>query len=173
MSRFDKYDPYSGGFRAKLESAISSSDVGKVFGVSLNGSGRVVLGGALDVVRGVICATQEMAARDTIDVMTDGEITDFLLSGGSGATAGATVYSAVADGATSHTATGRSIGFCVESTRLIVRVPVVSTSAQLAALKLDDLADVDATTGVADGNVLKYVAAAAATAKWQAGTDAT
>jgi hypothetical protein len=119
--RYDKYDPVSGGFRAKLNAALVSADVGKVQGVSVNTSGKVVIGGAAaaDIV-GVICAVRAMAANDVIDVMTSGEITDATYSGGGATAAGDRVYAAT-DGSTSTTNTGKLVGRVIEIGRIVVR----------------------------------------------------
>lgn len=122
MSRFDKYDPYDGGFRARLNAALTSSDVGKIRAVSVNTSGRVVIGGAgLIDIRGLICPTEPMPAGAAIDVMTDGEITDATETAGTAFTGGALVYAHI-DGTVDDTATsGKAMGFTVETTRVIVR----------------------------------------------------
>ena len=122
MSRYDKYDPYDGGFGAKLNAAILATDVGKVRAVSINASGRVVIGGAaLTDLRGVICPTEAMAAGAAIDVMTDGEISDATTTAGAALTAGGLVYAHI-DGSVDATATsGKAMGWCVEATRVIVR----------------------------------------------------
>jgi uncharacterized protein DUF2190 len=122
LSRYDKYDPYDGGFRARLNAALTSSNVGKIYAVSINTSGRVVIGGTgLIDIRGVICPTEPMAAGAAIDVMTDGEITDATETAGTAFTAGALVY-AHADGTVDDTATsGKAMGFTVELDRVIVR----------------------------------------------------
>lgn len=129
MSRFDKYNPVNGGFRAPLNAAISSSDIGKVQAVSLNGSGRVVIGGAAAALVGVICPVRAHAAGEIIDVMTSGEITDFTLTGGGAAAAG-TVYYSDASGVTVTTAPAAGtnsfrIGHTVELDRLVVRAAMV------------------------------------------------
>lgn len=129
MSRFDKYDPYNGGFRAPLNAAIALADVGKVQAVSLNGSGRVVIGGTALALKGVICPVRAMSAGEVIDVMTSGEITDFTLTGGGAAAAGTTYYSD-ASGVTVTTAPGAGsnsflIGHTVELDRLVVRTAAV------------------------------------------------
>lgn len=118
MARFDKYDPFSGGFRAPLEAAVGEASVGVPLGVSLNASGRVVVGGAAatDIV-GVICPVRPMSAGEPIDVMTAGEIVEV-----SGLTAGSRVYAAT-DGTVSTNATGtKLIGRAVEASRVVVRV---------------------------------------------------
>lgn len=122
MSRYDKYDPYDGGFRARLNAALTSSDIGKIRAVSINTSGRVVIGGAgLIDIRGLICPTEAMAAGAAIDVMTDGEIADATETAGTAFTAGALVYAHI-DGTVDDTAaSGKAMGFTVEATRVIVR----------------------------------------------------
>lgn len=129
MSRFDKYDPFDGGFRAKLNAAILAANAGKIYAVSINTSGRVVIGGAgLIDIRGVICATEAMAAGAAIDVMTDGEIGDATETAATAFTGGVLVY-AHADGTVDDTAaSGKAIGFTVELNRLIVRVPTTQAA---------------------------------------------
>lgn len=123
MSRFDKYDPYDGGFRARLNVAIAAVDAGKIFVVTINTSGRVVrtgIGAAADI-RGLICPTEAMPAGAAIDVMTDGEIGDATLTAGTAFTGGAIVYGHL-DGTVDMVATaGKAVGFTVEVNRLIVR----------------------------------------------------
>lgn len=128
MSRFDKYDPVSGGFRAKLNAAIVASttpatnQVGKAYGVSLNASGRVVVGGtAITDIVGVICPVRAMDAGEPIDVMTAGEIVEFTQTSGTAWAAGDRVYAATT-GDLSTTNTGRLLGRVVEATRGVIRV---------------------------------------------------
>jgi hypothetical protein len=129
VSRFDKYDPFDGGFRARLLVAIPAADAGKIRAVSINTSGRVVIGGTgLIDIRGLICATEAMPAGAAIDVMTDGEIGDATETAATAFTAGALVY-AHADGSVDDTATsGKAVGFTVELNRLIVRVPTTQAA---------------------------------------------
>jgi hypothetical protein len=129
MSRFDKYDPFDGGFRARLNAAIASANAGKIYAVSINTSGRVVIGGTgLIDIRGLICATEAMAAGDAIDVMTDGEIGDATTTAAAAFTAGALVY-CHADGTVDAVSTsGKAVGFTVELDRLIVRVPTTQAA---------------------------------------------
>jgi hypothetical protein len=122
VARFDKYDGMTGGYRAPLDFDISSDDVGEIFAVGLNASGRVVLGAGNTGITAVICATQPMAAGDIIDNMTAGEIVEC-----AGLTAGTTYFGVNADGtvATAAPATGVNatrVGQTVEATRLVVRV---------------------------------------------------
>ncbi len=129
MSRYDKYDPYDGGFRARLNAAIAASDAGKIRAVSINTSGRVVIGGAgLVDLRGFICPTEAMPAGAAIDVMTDGEIADATETAGTAFTAGALVYGH-ADGTVDDTATsGKAMGFTVEANRVIARCSTALTA---------------------------------------------
>lgn len=122
MSRFDKYDPFDGGFRARLAAAIPAADAGKLRAVSLNASGRVAIGGAaVTDLKGLICPTEAMPAGAAIDVMTDGEIGDATTTGGVAFAAAATAYGH-ADGTVDAVATaGKAMAFTVEPSRLIVR----------------------------------------------------
>jgi hypothetical protein len=122
LSRYDKYDPFDGGFRAKLNAAIVASDAGKIRAVSINGSGRVVIGGgATTDIKGLICPTEAMPAGAAIDVMTDGEIGDVTTTGGVAIAAGATLY-AHTDGTVDAVSTsGKAVGFTVEATRAVIR----------------------------------------------------
>lgn len=131
MSRIDKYEAMGGGFRAPLNAALIASDVGKVQAVSMNGSGRVVIGGAAAAIgiKGVICPFKILAAGDPIDVMTDGEIVEFIDSAGATVAAGVDVFAAFASGAVTVTSTSapQYVGHTVEGgspgqTRLIVRI---------------------------------------------------
>lgn len=128
MSRFDKYDPYDGGFRAKLNAAILAANAGKIYAVSINSSGKVVIGGTgLVDIRGLICATEAMPAGAAIDVMTDGEIAEAMTTGGVALTAG--LQYCHTDGTVDSVSTsGKAIGFTVELNRLIVRVPTTQAA---------------------------------------------
>lgn len=124
MSRYDKYNPISGGFRAPLNAAIAAVDVGKMYAVALNSSGRVIrtgIGAAADIC-GVICAVRPMAVGEPVDVMTSGEIVEATFTAGTAFTAGVPVYGHV-DGTLDATATaGKIVGRTVELDRLVVRV---------------------------------------------------
>jgi hypothetical protein len=128
MSRFDKYGPFVGGFRAPLNAATvagadaSGGDRGRVIPVGLNASGRVVKNPGINAIKGVICPVRDMAAGEMIDVMTDGEIADFTLPGGGAAAAGTSYFGTGTTSAVSTTATGTPLGWTVEATRLVVRV---------------------------------------------------
>lgn len=126
MSRIDKYGPYTGGFRAKLNAAIPASNAGKMYAVSINTSGRVVIGGAATTdLKGVICATEAMDLGKPIDVMTSGEIANATTTAGAAFTAGANIYGHT-DGTIDAVATaGKALGFTVELDRVIVRTQSV------------------------------------------------
>lgn len=140
MSRYDKIPQGNGTFRAPILANFAytasnpdyaHADLNKMFAVSLDAVGRVVIGTPtqadpnLGGLIGVLCLDEPKAAGDIVDVMTSGEIVEFTLSNGAAAAAG-TTYVSNADGSYSGTtdpgaANGR-IGTTVEATRLIVRV---------------------------------------------------
>jgi hypothetical protein len=134
ISRYDKYDPISGGFRAPLAAnfAYTSSkpdwahtNLNRVIGVGLNASGQVVIGAGNSGIVGVMILGEPAAAGDVVDVMTNGEIVEFLAGNGTAAVAG-TVYTTVTTDGTYGTvaadATHIKIGWTVEATRLVVRL---------------------------------------------------
>ncbi len=126
MARFDKYDPVSGGFRARLGFAPSAGEVGDVIAVNIDGAGLVQKGTAT-ACDGVICLSSLLGINDPVDVMTDGEIVDVGAGNGvTGFATGAKAYAGAA-GAVNVTApvagaVGVKIGKFVEAWRLIVRV---------------------------------------------------
>lgn len=124
MSRYDKYDPVSGGSRVPLNAAIAASEIGKIKGVSINGSGRAVIGGtAATDIQGLICPVRAMAAGEIIDVMRSGEISDATETAGTAFAAGARVYVHL-DGSVDDTATaGKLVGHTIEASRLVVALP--------------------------------------------------
>lgn len=115
MARFDKYDPISGGFRARLAANWAAEDVGVVVSVGLDANGHVVKGAGNSGVKGVVALGLARPAGHTIDVMTDGEIVDC-----EGLTAGTSYY--MNDDGTVDNATGVYLGHTVEADRLVVRV---------------------------------------------------
>lgn len=139
MSRYDKYDPISGGFRAPLAANFgyttgkpdfAHADLNKVWCVSLNATGQVVLATPLASTTGIVglmILTEPKAAGEIADIMTQGEILEFTLQNGSAAVAGTAYFSAAAGdgsyaaGLTPGATIGR-IGHTVEATRLVVRV---------------------------------------------------
>lgn len=137
MARYDKYDPISGGFRARLAADFTTvANFGKVYAVSLNASGLVTVGIAMPAsigCVGVMVLTEARFANDVVDIMTNGEIVDlssatpfdnFNNAGVAGAAvAGKKYFGRTADGLIDDVATANyAIGYTVESTRLVVRV---------------------------------------------------
>lgn len=122
MARIDKYNPVSGGFRAKLGFAPVAADLGKVIPVDINSSGRVVKAAANSAAaRAVICMPSLLSEGDPVDCMTDGEIVDVTTADVTGAVAGAAIKAAAA-GTVGAAGTGVNIGHMVEAWRLVVRV---------------------------------------------------
>lgn len=116
MARYDKYEPFSGGFRAPLAADTGAGAEFTPIGVGLDSSGRVVAGAGTTGIMGVYIPHKLRKSGDIVDVMTDGEIVEL-----TGLTAGTTYYAATADGVISTTATGKKLGSTVESTRMVVR----------------------------------------------------
>jgi hypothetical protein len=121
MAHYDKYDPYDGGFRARLAAAWAAAD-GIPVGVGLDVNGRVVPGAGNTGIKGiVILIKNHKNAGDTIDVMTDGQIVELT---GTPAVAGSNVYADNVTGALGVTGgAGKTyVGHTVEADRLEVRV---------------------------------------------------
>lgn len=117
MARYDKYDPISGGFRAPLAAQLTGQAAPRV--VSLDVNGRVVVGAGNTGVKGVLCLPVTKPAGTVVDVMTDGEITDFA------GVAGTNYRGVEATGVVEAGAAGVDqiyVGHTVEATRLVVRV---------------------------------------------------
>lgn len=144
MSRYDKYNPVSGGFRAKLNAAWNatsgpgpSTDLNRVLVVGVNGSGRVIKAAAAIDCVGVMVLTGPKLAGDAVDVMTAGEIVevdgaDF--QGGAAPAAGAKVYydataSRLTTTAPADATVGFYVGHMVEATRLVVRCQKIGDAA--------------------------------------------
>lgn len=121
MSRYDKYEPKGGGFRAPLAANMTAAQVDVTLGVGLDVNGRVVIGGGGNTgFVGVVSIPRQLNAGDIVDVMTHGEIVEAALAAG-------TTYYLAADGtlATAAPAAGVNavrVGRTVEADRLIVRV---------------------------------------------------
>lgn len=145
MSRYDKYDNISGGFRAPLDDD-QDKITGNPIGYGLDVDGHAVPGAGVTGVLGVVCATRNMVAGDIIDIMTAGEVVEF--EGDPG-----TVYYADAtDGELSDTPSDFPVGYTVESTRLIVRMGAASAGAVETALGLDVPQPNIAAIATADGS---------------------
>lgn len=127
MPRYDKYEPYGGGFRAPLAAAVLDANKFVAYGVGLDTQGRVVLGAGNTGIVGVMIAHEAKVAGDYVDVMCDGEITDATgLTAGTKLTANTTT-GAITNGATSTTQV--PVGFTIEATRIHVAVAVSATPA--------------------------------------------
>lgn len=127
MARYDKYDPYSGGFRAPLAAAITAANGFVMYAVGLDTQGRVVLGAGNCGIVGVLVAHGARAVGEIVDVMTSGEIVEATgLTAGTKIT-GSTTTGAVSTGATSTTAV--PVGHTVEATRVVVRTASSATPA--------------------------------------------
>jgi len=132
VARYDKYEPYAGGFRAPLAADWLIGDINTVIGVGLNGSGAVVKGAGTTGVKGVLVLTKARKAREIVDVMTTGEIVDFHLKGSpqvaNTVAPGTNYYAADAGGAVGAVqVAGAYVGHTVEAdatkgARLVVRV---------------------------------------------------
>lgn len=130
FGRFDKYDGMVGGFRAPLNASMSATgdDIGKVQAVSINSSGRVVIGGPAETaVMGVICPVKVMNVGDVIDVMTGGEIVRMVKTAGTAWAAGDIVYAHAAGTLDAVSASGKVVGKIIELDRMVVRCPVATT----------------------------------------------
>lgn len=119
-ARFDKYDPVSGGTRARLASDWLVGDVGVVRGVKLDANGRAVKSDSVTNAKGVVALGKQRLAGEPIDIMTSGEIVEI-----TGLAAGTDYYLA-ANGTLTATAPGAGVnglyvGFTVEADRLVVR----------------------------------------------------
>lgn len=137
MPRFDKYDPKAGGFRAALAAEFPASDgsgpqLGDMWSAGLDVNGLVVADGSGQTpFVGVCILTKAKSAGDVIDIMTSGEIVEFVNADGTTADPSSVVYD---DGAGSYTATApaagagatRTIGWTVQAERLVVRLGAVT-----------------------------------------------
>jgi hypothetical protein len=120
MARIDKYEPLTGGFRAKLNAAWLLADLNKVCPVSLNASGKVIKGTAgQSGFVGVLLLTQILNADDVVDVMQDGEVVEL-----TGLAAGTQYYAPVNGDGVNTTNTLPKVGWTVEATRMVVRCNV-------------------------------------------------
>lgn len=146
MSRYDKYDPMTGGFRAPLAANFAytasapdraHADLNKVFTVGLNTSGKLgKFATAFPRFAGVLILTRPMAAGETVDTMTDGEIVELVdaeITTADTLGTGQALYADTTGGGTGLLTTVatamRYVGFTVESTRLIVRCQFSGTGA--------------------------------------------
>lgn len=145
MSRYDKYDPKSGGFRAPLNAAwnatsgpSSVTDLFRVTGVALNGSGRLIRATTALACVGIIVVHGVKAAGEIQDVMTHGEVVELDaldIQAATAPTAGTKYYldltagRLVANGAPTVGTNYYYVGTTVEATRLVVRAGLVQGGA--------------------------------------------
>lgn len=141
MSRYDKYNPVSGGFRAKLNAAwnatsgpSSVTDLNRIIVVELNSSGRLIKATSALTACGIVILTGPKAAGDVVDVMTAGEVVEVDgndVQGGVAPAAGERFFfdataSRLAKVAAPTAGTNYLlVGRTVEATRLIVRCGVI------------------------------------------------
>lgn len=151
MSRYDKYDPYDGGFRGALNAAVSSANGFKAYGVGVNTSGKIVIGAGNTGIVGVMVAHGAKNAGEIVDVMTDGEIVEFTETDGTAAVAGTKFYAAAYDGQITTDATPVSLG----TVTFTDTGDIVTVSAD-HGLAVDDpviVGTVTSTTGITAGTV--------------------
>lgn len=131
MSRYDKYDPKNGGYRAPLAADFDPTDLERAIGVGHDADGRVVVGEGETGITGVLVLTKARKAGEIIDVMTSGEIVEFGETqddpGVDFGTPGTVYYAAVngditAGDPATPPAGGVRVGHTVRGQRLIVRV---------------------------------------------------
>lgn len=122
MARYDKYEPYAGGFRALLAVDWLPADVEKAIGVGLNANGLLVKGAGTSGIIGVIVlgSAKGKKAGAVVDSMTDGEIVEF--GGDPGSAYYSTAAGVVTKAAGPIPTGGVYVGHTVEAHRLIVRV---------------------------------------------------
>lgn len=119
-ARVDKTDSAVGVVRGTLNADIAQADWGKVIGVSINGTGKVVRGGAAGLIRGVIIADKtNYKAGQRCDIFVLAEI----IEDGTPMTVGVSYYADATTGLITTTSTSNTlIGFTVEADRLVVRM---------------------------------------------------
>ena len=137
MSRYDKYSPISGGFRAKLNAAwtatsgpSSVTDLNRILVVGLNSSGLIVKAANVAAASGImIVHAAPAAAGDVMDVMTHGEVVEISgadMQSGTAPTAGQKIWFEATASRLTATApaagvAGFYVGQIVEVGRLVVR----------------------------------------------------
>lgn len=137
MSRYDKYGPITGGFRAKLNAAWNATsgptgvtDLNRIICVELNGSGRIIKATNALTAVGIVIVNRPMVAGDVVDVMTNGEVVEIDgndVQGGVAPTAGQRYFFdatasrlALVPGPTAGV-NYFLVGRTIEATRLVVR----------------------------------------------------
>lgn len=142
MSRYDKYEPYAGGFRAPLAADFAytasnpdknHADLSKLFAVAENASGQIVkFGSAATAFVGVMILTEPKSAGTPVDIMTDGQIVDLVdaeILAADTLAAGQALYADVSTATGQLTSVsaagdfyvGRTVEFASAMARLVVR----------------------------------------------------
>lgn len=168
MSRYDKYDPKVGGYRATLAADFNPDNLEKCLAVGHDVNGHLVVGAGVSGIKAVLVLTKAHKAGKRVDPMTRGEIVEFGPSD-VGSEPGVdfgdpgTDYYGHNDGTVTATqgADGVYVGHTVEGHRLIVNVsalasePAVVTpgpgTIPLSAIDVGDgipLSDIDLGTGI-------------------------
>lgn len=116
MARIDKTESAVGVVRAANAADVSAVDFDKLFGVGLNGSGRVVKGAGTTGVIGV--TTWHRGIRKAGQIIDIFKLGDFVETG---LAAGTKYYADTTTGVVSTTSAGGTlIGFTVEADRLVL-----------------------------------------------------
>lgn len=145
MSRYDKWNPAIGVFRAPLNAAWNATsgpsgvtDLWRVTGVALNGSGRLIRATTALACVGIVIVHGAKAAGDIQDVLTNGEVAELDaadIQGATAPTAGTKYYLDVTAGrlvANAAPTAGTNyyyVGTTVEASRLVVRCGLVQGGA--------------------------------------------
>lgn len=83
MARYDKYDPIANGFRAHVAADYPDDHLGKIYGVGLDSTGKVVIGAGNSGVVGILVVTEKpgvvgpLRQVSRVDIMTHGCVVDF------------------------------------------------------------------------------------------------
>lgn len=136
MSRYDKYGPKTGGFRAPANAAWNATsgpsgvtDLFRVTCVGLNGSGRLIRATTALMCVGITIAHGPKNAGEILDVMTSGEVIELDaldLQANTAPVAGTKYYFDATAGRLTATApatgvNGFYVGTTIEANRLVVR----------------------------------------------------
>lgn len=135
MARYDKFEPQANGFRADIAADYPDANLGKLYGVGLDSTGKLVQGSGVDGIVGVLVVNQKpgrvgpLKEITRVDVMVHGCVTDFgpssagLVPGTDFGTAGKKYYSDVTGIITSTPGPGSVlVGVTNEPDRLEVNV---------------------------------------------------
>jgi hypothetical protein len=83
MARYDQSDPINSTFRVDIAANYPDANLGKLYGVGLDSSGKLIIGAGQDGICGVLVLNQKpgrvgpLREVPRVDVMFSGEITDF------------------------------------------------------------------------------------------------